>query len=135
MMLEDWLRRAIRIFHRHARVVRRQMLGDVNLPLVVRHPVKQLHCLGRQRLGIRRLSSSLELFSSMKKCGIFVLGRNAFGAQIQVFMYAGESFAVTLRRSVPTLRCPLAAMSRMSLGLSGAVSLVIASIWWQLTHP
>jgi len=42
--------------------------------------------------------------SSMKKCGILVLGRNALGAQIHVLMYAAESFAVTWRRSVPTLR-------------------------------
>src|SRR5881398_881162 len=59
---------------------------------------------------VRRNSSGEELFSSMKKCGIFVLGRNALGAQIHVLMYAGESLAVMLRRSVPTLRCPLAAM-------------------------
>src|SRR4051812_23194106 len=52
---------------------------------------------------VRRSSSSLELFSSMKKWGIFVLGRNDFGAQIHVLMNAGESFAVMLRRSVPTL--------------------------------
>src|SRR5215211_6021033 len=64
----------------------------------------------RASCRVRRISSSLELFSSMKKCGIFVLGRNDLGAQIHVLMNAGESLAVMLRRSVPTLRCPLAAI-------------------------
>src|ERR1044071_5137740 len=64
--------------------------------------------IARASCRVRRISSGEELFSSMKKCGIFVLGRNALGAQIHVLMYAGDSFAVMLRRSVPTLRCPLA---------------------------
>src|SRR4051812_1860956 len=57
--------------------------------------------IARASCRVRRSSSSLELFSSMKKCGILVLGRNALGAQIHVLMYAGESFAVMFRRSVP----------------------------------
>src|SRR5438045_3478102 len=60
--------------------------------------------IARASVRVRRSSSLLELFSSMKKCGILVLGRNALGAQIHVLIYAGESFAVTWRRSVPTLR-------------------------------
>src|SRR4051812_20028565 len=60
--------------------------------------------IARASCCVRRSSSSLELFSSMKKCGILVVGRNALGAQIHVLMYAGESLAVTWRRSVPTLR-------------------------------
>src|SRR5439155_10096216 len=50
-------------------------------------------------------------------------------------MYAGESLAVMRRRSVPTLRCPLATISRTSVGLLGGVSDGIASIWWQLAQP
>src|ERR1700742_2426016 len=69
--------------------------------------------IARASVRVRCNSSGEELFSSIKKCGIFVLGRNAFGAQIHVLMYAGESFAVMLRRSVPTLRCPLATIKRM----------------------
>src|SRR5690349_9056418 len=76
--------------------------------------------IARASCRVRAISSSLELFSSMKKCGIFVLGRNALGAQIHVLMYAGDSLAVMLRRSVPTLRCPLPVIRRMSLGLLGA---------------
>src|SRR5262245_39231056 len=49
----------------------------------------------RASCRVRRSSSSLELFSSMKKCGIFVVGRNDLGAQIHVLMYAGESLLVT----------------------------------------
>src|SRR3954462_9659704 len=60
--------------------------------------------IARASWRVRRISSSLELFSNMKKCGIFVLGRNAFGAQIHELMNAGDSFAVTFRRSVPTFR-------------------------------
>ena len=50
----------------------------------------------------------------MKKCGIFVLGRNALGDQIHVLIMAGVSLAVTCRKSVPTLRCPFAISSRSS---------------------
>src|SRR5438552_8987216 len=78
--------------------------------------------IARASCRVRRSSSSLELFSSMKKCGIFVLGRNALGAQIQVLMYAGESLAVMLRRSVPTFRWPLAVIRRTSDGFVGALS-------------
>src|ERR671921_119771 len=63
--------------------------------------------IARASWRVRRSSSSLELFSSMKKCGIFVLGRNALGAQIQVFTYSFDSLTLMLRRSVPTFRCPL----------------------------
>src|SRR5439155_12017394 len=91
--------------------------------------------IARASCRVRRSSSSLELFSSMKKWGIFVLGRNALGAQIHVLMYAGDSFAVMFRRSVPTFRCPLATISRTSAGLLGGVSDGIASIWWQLAQP
>src|SRR4030095_14471986 len=85
--------------------------------------------IARASCRVRRSSSSLELFSSMKKCGIFVLGRNALGAQIHVLMYAGESFAVIFRKSVPTFRCPLATISRTSVAPGGVVSDGIASIW------
>src|ERR1043165_6265474 len=59
---------------------------------------------------VRRSSSGDELFSSMKKCGIFVLGRNALGAQIHVLIYAGESFDAMCRRSVPTRRFSVGAI-------------------------
>src|SRR3954471_14142150 len=91
--------------------------------------------IARASCRVRRISSSLELFSSMKKCGIFVLGRNALGAQIHVLMYAGDNFAVTLRRSVPTLRWPLAVINRTSLASFGVASIGMLSIWWQLTQP
>src|SRR5205823_6699902 len=78
--------------------------------------------IDRASWRVRRSSSSLELFSSMKKCGIFVLGRNALGAQIHVLMYAGETLDVMLRRSVPTLRWPFAEIRRTSLGFCGADS-------------
>src|SRR5213083_2203117 len=77
--------------------------------------------IARASCRVRSISWSLELFSSMKKCGIFVLGRNALGAQIHVLMYAGDSFAVMLRRSVPTLRCPFDVISRGSLAFAGTV--------------
>ena len=75
----------------------------------------------------------------MKKCGIFVLGRNALGAQIHVWIISFDSFDVMCRRSVPTLRCPLAMSSRSSLdsrpALVGVNSGVTLSIWWQFTQP
>src|SRR5688500_2963124 len=88
--------------------------------------------IARASWRVRLIYSSLELFSSMKKCGIFVLGRNALGAQIQVLTYAFDNFALMLRRSVPTFRCPLATIRRRSEGFSGRLSAGIASIWWQL---
>src|SRR3954470_20974373 len=63
--------------------------------------------IARASCRVRRISSSLELFSSMKKCGIFVVGRNAFGAQIHVLMNCGESFAVMFVRLGPTFTRPL----------------------------
>ena len=56
----------------------------------------------------------------MKKCGIFVLGRNALGAQTQVLMNAGES----LSRDVAQVGADLALLLRGML-----------SIWWQLAQP
>src|SRR5437764_6417551 len=85
--------------------------------------------IARASRRVRRISSGLELFSSMKKCGILVLGRNALGAQIHVLMYAGDNFDVMLRRSVPTLRCPFATINRISLGCLGGVSPGMLSIW------
>src|SRR5688500_18088291 len=59
---------------------------------------KRNSVIARASWRVRLISSSLELFSSMKKCGIFVLGRNALGAQIQVVTYAFDSIAGTLRK-------------------------------------
>src|SRR5687768_17183624 len=59
---------------------------------------KRYSVIARASWRVRLISTSLELFSSMKKCGIFVLGRNALGAQIQVLTYSFDNFALTLRR-------------------------------------
>src|SRR6185503_13385525 len=84
--------------------------------------------IARASWRVRRSSSSLELFSSMKKCGIFVLGRNDLGAQIHELMNDGDSLAVMFRKSVPTFRWPLAAIRRTSLGLAGVTSAGTSSI-------
>src|SRR3954464_13627727 len=60
--------------------------------------------IARASCRVRRSSSSLELFSSMKKCGIFVLGPKLLGAQIHELINCGDSFAVSCLKSVPTLR-------------------------------
>src|SRR3954470_5680149 len=86
---------------------------------------------------VRRISSSLELFSSMKKCGIFVVGRNALGAQIQVLMKSLLSLLVTCVRLGPTFT-RLFDITRpgsrccASDGIDSGCTLFIV---WQFTQP
>ena len=87
--------------------------------------------IARTSCCVRRSSSSLELFSSMKKCGIAVLGRNAFGAQIHECRNDVESFSFTCRKSGPTRRFTVSPLPFVNTS-SGCEML---SIWWQFTQP
>ena len=51
---------------------------------------------------VRRMSTGVLLFSSMKKCGIREVGRNALGDQIHVASIDGDSFSFTCARLGPT---------------------------------